>query len=341
MSTVDDLLKFVGEGRVVEARARELAVWPLIVHRAGSPTSPRETARVALLRHEARHANACLHAIPSVILKGPDLADRLFGSRLARTSGDIDLLVERRCVHQAIAALRSHGWTQESEFRDFETNNQIALTSPRGVTTELHWAVALPHIPQPPPVYFMDRPMRAEPLLIYLAFHFHNHVGFLKGLIDIAAWVDKYGDTADWAEIHSICRGYGIAALVSWPLRILELISNSKLKLPQRDPRVDFWAGRSVDSLRGILSSTDPIAPTMMLGYKTEQSSETIRVLNNWLSLSLIDRPDTAAKSWLKAVFIGPTGLRQRSPEASRRRLLYIMMSRPLRLVSEAITARR
>jgi len=131
---------------------------------AGVPLHARErleaASRVAALRNDllmedlASALRALARAgIPAIPLKGPVLAESLYGDPGLRECSDLDLLVPREAVPGAWAVLAAERWTPAEaylvESRDLdwliESNIEYAFARSRGEFTsvlELHWDLA-------------------------------------------------------------------------------------------------------------------------------------------------------------------------------------------------------
>ncbi len=131
---------------------------------AGVPLHARErleaASRVAALRNDllmddlASALRALAHAgVPAIPLKGPMLAETLYGDPGLRECSDLDLLVPREAVPRAWAVLAAERWAPAEaylvESRDLnwlvESNIEYAFARSRGEFTsvlELHWDLA-------------------------------------------------------------------------------------------------------------------------------------------------------------------------------------------------------
>src|SRR5437016_2947007 len=99
-----------------------------------------ELARLAALLDQ--------HGVPFIALKGPLLSHYLYGELTTRSSGDIDLLVNRNDVLRTRELLAPRGyriantlhWNSDSAcLRSRE--NEISFESPSGVSVDVHWRI--------------------------------------------------------------------------------------------------------------------------------------------------------------------------------------------------------
>jgi hypothetical protein len=88
--------------------------------------------------------------VPSLTLKGPAFAVQILGDAAARSSGDIDLLVRRRDLRRARAALVAAGMTDAVHYPiwyEERWHDHAAFTGAPGsepVSVEVHWDIVRP-----------------------------------------------------------------------------------------------------------------------------------------------------------------------------------------------------
>ncbi len=180
--------------------------------------------------------------IEPIVLKGPVLADLVYGDPLLRPSTDLDLLVRDSEVTAACAALEALGARLPSKSQvDFQLANSYDLgvvlppLAGKPGLVELHWDVA------PRGLITVDLDMwrrRAQPCvvegeayrrlspedtLLHLALHMrkHRYVG-LRWLCDIAELVRRFGPAASapagrplqWDYVVASARLAGMAVLL-------------------------------------------------------------------------------------------------------------------------------
>ncbi len=240
---------------VLKERGVELPAWAHVSRR-------EHIVNVAMLRQEITEVTRLLASdVPSVLLKGEPLGRLLFDDPHKRGTGDIDLLVDPDHVETVWRRLESAGYrVDKHETPRTWTYNQFALTHPQKMTTvEIHWATAFPQMPslsvdrlfaQTNPVELSTdltvQTLIPEHLLFQLAYHYHQHEGFLKGLIDITAWLDRYEDTADWAKISEIARELGVSGVLQWPLHTIYKLTGKRSVYYEPDVNlaVKLWSDR-------------------------------------------------------------------------------------------------
>ena len=189
--------------------------------------------RKALLRFVTGEVSSLLSQhVPMIVLKGEVLADELYPLPQMRVSSDIDVLVLPGDLEKVEKVLGEAGYRPAEPLRPqlMQTNKEIVLTHERlGVTIDLHWALSLPILPGiPPHELFESRRfrhlkgadevpvLREDWLLLHLALHFFNHLGFAKGLIDIAAWLDKFGLEGPAGQLLERSRRLGLYKILQW-----------------------------------------------------------------------------------------------------------------------------
>jgi hypothetical protein len=189
--------------------------------------------------------------IPLCTLKGPVLAQRLFGDASLRTSTDLDLLVHPDRLAQADALLLEHGCQrvvpaipltprQRQAYQQEWYHSSYFLPEPH-IHIELHWSIASPDLVSPhtvaqmlsraqPLPQFGNRlfALADEDLPVYLLVHGskHNWVR-LKWLLDFAAWL-RCANENDWKALQARMTDLGL-------LRSLgqgALLANRLLALP-------------------------------------------------------------------------------------------------------------
>ena len=244
------------EGLVTEACGEGLGPW---LHRtlreSGDLEALPPAAAVALRAHAravvARNLllsdelvdvlRACRrHDVPCVPVRGPALAEDLYGDIAARPAGDLDLLVGRGDLPGVRRALTELGFRELEHRRGFATAFSYALTfvKPRHgwVVVEPHWSLAYPPFVDDVPVesVWADcRPARVlgveslrlspEALLVHLGLHLLHPEG---GPPLLWAWeldrlVRREGDALDWRRVLAIAARPGPAWLLARALALV------------------------------------------------------------------------------------------------------------------------
>ncbi|MCY9664544.1 nucleotidyltransferase family protein [Paenibacillus alginolyticus] len=158
--------------------------------------------------------------IRTIVLKGPVLADDLYGNISLRTSRDLDILIPIQHVDQAHELLRSQGYVKEEEYNtildDWKWRHHHAtfIHPDKRVTLEIHWRLGPGPGKEPGfdelwerkriskitshPVYYLGR----EDLFLFLASHGARH-GWsrLRWLIDMDRITRQ---NIDYAKLHTL-----------------------------------------------------------------------------------------------------------------------------------------
>lgn len=252
------------------------------------PAWRRHAMRVALLRRElARLLEMLPDDCPVTVLKGGPLAVDLFGDERLRSSADIDVLIPPSRVPSLVELAEQHGYDPATRDVPVWATNQVALDHPdRGTRIELHWRLAAPHLPVPSTSEVLERRrtievgdldvpvIDPETLYLHLCYHFQQHRGFLKGLLDIAGWLDTFESEVDLESIRCRGRDIGIEGMLQWPLWTLRywLGLEPDLLEPTADPFVHAWALWTARHLRHRYVE---LGPTSSLLAQWRQTGET------------------------------------------------------------------
>jgi len=283
MSLLDRVLKHAGESNAEHS----LGLGPLLSHRSGQRLSSFDRVRPTVLRTVEREVARILGDIDHVIMKGPRLGELLFGNAKWRSSGDVDVLVRPSDLLETIRRLRAEGLVSWAE-PDLGRDHQWPLDF-RGITVEVHWSIAIPRVPQPSVELFFRYHDTPEEILAVLAYHYFNHPGFLKGLVDLSAWWDRYGASADWN--HPILLDVPVG-LLAWPRAVLSCISGEEQAGPIDDRLgVQLLTGWAVEATRNVLSEVTPGHPSIIGHGRAPQWLRMARTASMALLLEQVDRP--------------------------------------------------
>jgi hypothetical protein len=140
--------------RVVGAAAAALDADRLVVP-AGQARTMRDAQAVGALRSALMRRELALVAEPlsaavetsPIVLKGPAIADRFYPDPRLRSFADLDLLVPRKRLADAVAALETLGYTERVELREgFAATHGHDIHMAREIgrqraDVELHWRV--------------------------------------------------------------------------------------------------------------------------------------------------------------------------------------------------------
>ena len=155
--------------------------------------------------------------IPVMVLKGPELQERLYGTPAAYQSSDIDVLVHGRDQHRAREVMLSHDWTFEPGNGVLWRLSAAASYERSGFRTDLHWGLHAAHLParlmRPLEHAMWERAQPAasgflepddESLFVFLAVHAVGH-DFER--LEWTANVHRAAErVSDWSRVWSVAR---------------------------------------------------------------------------------------------------------------------------------------
>lgn len=217
-------------------------------------------ARLALIRTELRRVLALIAPLGRpIVLKGGALSTQLWGDPTLRNTTDLDLLIDPAHLSEIVDLLVQNGYDTGgvASVKPW-AYNQLMLQHRRwGTVIELHWRIAFPHLPSPAVGQLFTetrdltgfipgvpiRTLAPEHLLLQLCYHFQQHRGFFKGLLDIAGWVDRYEATADFEKIERLARDLRVRGVLQWPLHTLALWTGVRPRLYDPDASLFARAG--------------------------------------------------------------------------------------------------
>ena len=163
--------------------------------------------------------------IPAMVLKGPPLQARLFGSDTSYRSQDVDLLVPRRHGRTVRRLLRGQGWLFSPANGVLWRLDRAAAFARDGVVVDLHWGLHASLLSARRLVP-LERAMwegaprssagwfepRIEPLVVYLAVHTAGR-GFEKPE-QVRALAAAVALVRDWGEVEAVARAAGVSGVV-------------------------------------------------------------------------------------------------------------------------------
>jgi hypothetical protein len=189
-------------------------------------------------------------AVPVLVLKGPALQERLFGTAAAYRSGDVDVLIHARHLGAVRRHLAVTGWVFAEHNVLLWRLSRAAVFERRGVVLDLHWGIHAGNLPSLS-LGRLERALwngaslgqhglfepRSAPLLVYLAVHAASH-HFEHG-----PWTASVAAAArqieDWAEVWRTARWCRVEGTVR---RALEIARDGRA--PHSAPVLDGWRGR-------------------------------------------------------------------------------------------------
>lgn len=196
------------------------AVWPLL-----EKAYYKNVFRNLKLYQELRAVTTALHTrnIPTLILKGAQLAATVYDSIALRSMVDIDILIPQHELAPAIAQIRALGYQPSTPWLSLEAyltyqHHVPSFIRPDAVAgLELHWCITRPHRTYSIPMDELWQRSTTvtvngsavqgfgpEDLLLHVCMHATYHHWFQQGvrfLCDVTEIVHHSGDQLDWDAI--------------------------------------------------------------------------------------------------------------------------------------------
>ncbi len=228
--------------------------------------------QAALWDFERDQVVSLLHdrEIPVVVLKGAALRLTAYRDPAERPFGDIDILVPKESLPDAVALLESQGYARHSEHRDriyHEHFHHLVLSRAPGFKVEVHWALAPGHstIRLDPEGFRRDAvPARTvsgsafrvpgpEHMVIHLSAQNVEDGLALRRLVDVDRIIAAVGSGFDWSRLSSEARRMAAEGVVALSLRLAELLLGTAI------PR-GFLGGLGLSrTVRTHLAMLDPV----------------------------------------------------------------------------------
>ena len=234
--------------------------------------------------------------ISAASLKGPDLAQRIYGDLALRPSSDVDVLVDPDRLHEAVAVVQALGYGPRPSFDApwlAELHHQLVHPTEAMPVVEVHWraewyssfagvggfARSALERSRPDAVGVGRRIEPADELALLLLIYARDCLVGLRLPADIAAWWDIYGPDVAGGALQALVEAdpplaVPLAAaaltcerLVGLPAgQILDTaparVARGRLAMRLADPFLDEPAARSTSSLvDGLLSSRRTLLP--------------------------------------------------------------------------------
>ena len=196
--------------------------------------------------------------VRSAPLKGPRLAESIYGDPGRRLAGDVDVLVDRTDLPTAVAAVEGLGYAAPQDPRDAdglpELHFALSHREERMPPVELHWRIhwyerrfAAARLLPPPEAGADWRPAAADELAALLLFYARDGFVDLRLAADLGAWWDARG-----AELPPRALADVVAAHpeLERALRVAARVSARTVGLPaqgQLDPRPELRTRLAVE----------------------------------------------------------------------------------------------
>ncbi len=283
-----------------------------------------QIASIALIRSIILEIQTLLGPeVPSIILKGEALGRLLYDDSYKRSTGDVDLLVDPENVEKVWRILESAGYTTYNMEKPREwTYNQFAVVHPKHrILIEIHWAIAFPTVPTPStrslfaqtnPIKLSEaltvQTLNPENLYFQLAYHYHQHEGFLKGLLDIAAWLDRFETEADVDLIARTARELGVAGVLQWPLHTIYKLTGKRSVLYEEEVSlpVKWWSELCCSVTSNCLIRSKETARDLVILQPIADISKAEGVLMDSMAMLTVDGISPKIVGFLRPWVWGP-----------------------------------
>jgi len=208
------------------------------------------SARNAVMLH---HAGQILHTLRSagidvIVLKGLYLVESVYRSIGLRTFVDLDILVRKGDIPQALASMQAIGYKLSTYYHSKDSNTDIKhippMTKVNGPYLEVHWGILEEN--EPFIINLDDIWQRAvatrsadvdvlamctEDLILHLCLHLtyqHKLRAGIKFLFDIAEVIILRANQIDWQKLISTAKEWKAERVVWLTLHLLDQITGVK-----------------------------------------------------------------------------------------------------------------
>ncbi|RVU45749.1 hypothetical protein EA187_08270 [Lujinxingia sediminis] len=299
----------------------------------------RLAAQMALVRETMLDVVRVFEGFKCLVLKGYPLASVLFGEgSLERVSADVDVLVLPGDREEACARLRLAGYVPavDEAPREWAYNQHAWRHQRTGVLVEVHWAVGFPELPhlgvgrclldaESVVLRGVEVGMASAAWgMVQLSVHLQQHLGFARGLLDLAAYVDVYGEAFVAREVEVLARGLGVWGVVSWGLRALEVLvwREGAFEGIERGGAVEMWARLSAESARECLVGEAPGRWGGTIAAVMPEVGSVEAIAMRAATMLVLDRPAMRLRGALYATLLGPHEVGRRLSRAGLERWL-------------------
>ena len=180
--------------------------------------------------------------IPAAGLKGIYLLENVYGDIGARSMSDIDLLIKRRDLAECTSILEELGYRATGYFslddKNIDTKHVPPMQNTGGAMVEVHWTLLEEDEPftidaealwqRTVPARFANVDAFAlgvEDLILHLCLHltYQHYLNLgLRGLMDIALIIHKFGEKIDWNKLVEIAKSWGSERVTALTLKLVE-----------------------------------------------------------------------------------------------------------------------
>jgi len=207
------------------------------------------TARNMVMLHHAAEILKALKAagVEVIVLKGLYLVENIYASIGLRIFGDIDLLLRKESLVDALTVMQGLGYVLSTWYDPADPNTDIKHLPPlqkdKAPTIELHWTILEEDEPfsiDAEGLWQRAVPARVagvevlalalEDLILHLSLHHtyqHRLRAGLRSLYDIAEVLRLKGAELDWQRLLTTARQWGTERVTWLTLRLLQALSGA------------------------------------------------------------------------------------------------------------------
>ncbi|MBW6465119.1 MAG: nucleotidyltransferase family protein [Brevefilum sp.] len=264
---------------------QELAIPPEITDRMRRAFLTNAARNTYFLHETGRILQAFSEAgLPAIGLKGVFLLENIYPNVALRSMSDLDLMVEKSDITEALAIIEKLGFHPTTFFDILDKNIDIKHVPPfvkgEGPFLELHWTLLEENEPfsietdgiwqraQPAKIAGVDAlALSPEDLILHLCIHLtyqHYLTLGLRGLYDIAEVLRIYNSQIDWRTLEEIAHRWGTERVLWLTLALAQELLDAKIPpslLASRQPQGWVLAGARAQLLersrRGVIMTPD------------------------------------------------------------------------------------
>ncbi len=205
------------------------------------------TARNMVMLHHAAEMLKALQerGIEVIVLKGLYLVEQVYPEIGLRTFSDLDLLVRREQLAEALSLMQNQGYRLSTWYDPQAQNTDIKHLPPlekaQHPTLELHWSILEEDEPfeieaaglweravEATIAGVKTRALDPEDLLLHLSLHFtyqHRLRGGLRNLYDIAEVLEQRRARMNWQKLLATAQQWGVQRVAWLTFQLLEAIT--------------------------------------------------------------------------------------------------------------------
>lgn len=173
-------------------------------------------------------------SFPWLAFKGLTLQTLSYPDDCSRHSGDVDILIKPTRLKQTLLETREE-FTFRTTPRPTSMNQLLAIHRELGTHLDLHWCIALPHLPAPTfdELWAERQAVNVGGLelntfgpnlgALHLLIHAHQHLFEPRTLLDLALWLEKFQNRP---EFGAAADKYGWTRVARLAEELIELVSN-------------------------------------------------------------------------------------------------------------------